>query len=144
MIFLLILFYGTANADIYFDNSLVRLGNPKTLQLKKKVLALLKWRPSDSGDGLNLSLRTDSQDAWIFQTPINPELIEFSQFFLGAVRCDNRIAELLTLAGYEVINPAFAIHAIESQSGSRSGLYDLKGAASGTGRDVLISDQYIF
>jgi len=131
-----------ANSDIYFDNSLVRLGDTRTLQLNRQVLVLTKWTPADNG--VNMNLRTDSQDAWIFQPPMNTSVIAQSDFYLGAVRCDNRIAEILHTSGHPLINPSFAIHAIELQTLQRTGIYDLKGAAMGDVRDVFFSDKHIF
>ena len=134
-----------ANSDIYFDKSLVRLGDPSTLQLNNTVLALLKWRQAADQRGPSLSLRTDSQDAWIFQPPLHDALLSKMGFYMGAVRCDNRLADILFKAGYHVINPAFAIHAIELQSFNRQGgLYDLKGSAVGDGRNVFLSDKFVF
>jgi hypothetical protein len=71
-----------ANADIYFDNSLRTFGDFSTLDLKGEVLALLKWQ--DIGNStLSLNIRTDSQDAWIFQPPLNPKVVELATFYLG-------------------------------------------------------------
>ena len=36
-----------ANADIYFDKTLMRLGYLPNLNLKKTVLALLEWQDKD-------------------------------------------------------------------------------------------------
>ena len=129
-----------ANADIYFDHTLFRLGEPDNLNLHAKgmVLSLLKW--VDRGtEGLSLPLRTDSQDAWIFQPPLSLEMAMKADFALGLdtaylsrkkpnlvryflpglPRCDNRIAFLLNEAKYTVINPAFAVRAIEIDSSQR-------------------------
>jgi hypothetical protein len=92
-----------------------------------------------------MNLRTDSQDAWIFQPPVNQAVIELSAFSMGIARCDNRIAEILATSGHHVYNPAFAIHAIELHSNQRQGsLYGIKGAAFGPGRNVLLSDRHLF
>ncbi len=153
------------NADIYFDDSLLRLGDPQTLNLHNQVLALMKWtkqpqqpqnpqsqkekfqqeQEQESHVELQLQLRTNSQDAWIFQPPLNASVVEQSDFFMGVARCDNRLADILTLSGHPVVNPAFAIHAIEIHSGVRQGsLYNPKGAPIGDVRDVLLSDRYLF
>ncbi len=132
-----------ANADVYFDNSLVRLGDLSTLRLGRQVLALTKW--INQGTDIQLQLRTNSQDAWIFQPPVNAQVLNQTAFFLGAARCDNRLAHLLASAGHELVNPAFAIHVIETHSASRQGsLYDTKGSVFGAGRDVLLSDRHLF
>jgi hypothetical protein len=149
-----------ANADIYFDETLYRLGDCSALDLHGNVLALLKWveaRPSpsssssssssDISSSISLHLRSDSQDAWIFQAPlsISPALLSSANFPFGIARCDNRIAAILKKAGHKIINPAFAIHAIEISSGSRlRNLYESKGAALGQGLNVYLTDQHMF
>ena len=86
------------------------------------------------------------QDAWIFQPPINYDVIFKSNFIMGVSRCDNVIAEILAQNGHIVNNPAFAIHAIEVHNTQREGLgsYTHKNAVLGNGREVLLSDQMIF
>lgn len=135
-----------ANSDIYFDHTLKRLvgKNNKITYFGNSVLALLKWHKQTETE-LKFLLRSDSQDAWIFQPPLNSSIIEHSDFYIGAVRCDNRLAELLVIGGHHVINPAFAIHAIEIQNTPRDGkLYNVKGSAFGEVRNLLISHQSVF
>lgn len=136
-----------ANADIYFDTSLHRLMNIKNASdsiFKSKVMALLKWKHHD--ETRSLHLRTDSQDAWIFLSPINDKVIALSNdLVIGTVRCDNRLAKIFEESGYDVINPAFAVYATEIQTPLRKeGLYDMKGAASGAGKNLLLSDMISF
>jgi predicted O-linked N-acetylglucosamine transferase (SPINDLY family) len=135
-----------ANSDIYFDHTLKRLVGKynKITYFGNTVLTLLKWHKQTETE-LKFLLRSDSQDAWIFQPPLNSSIIDHSDFYIGAVRCDNRLAELLVIGGHHVINPAFAIHAIEIQNTPRDGkLYNVKGSAFGDVRNVLISHQSIF
>ena len=135
----------TANADIYFDRSLQLFGDPNTLDLNGGVLALLKYTENNQGYA-TLNVRTDSQDAWIFQPPINSSVILKSNFIMGAPSCDNVIAEILSECGHIVSNPAFAIHAVEVHNSEREGLgyYSPKNAVVGKARDVLLSDQMLF
>jgi hypothetical protein len=129
---------------------------------------------SHSGEVTNIGMliKCDSQDAWIFRAPIGPTetasisaaqlpndagqpwnqtMLNFltdSNFYLGAPRCDNRIAAVLTEAGYEVTNPAMAVRAIEAQSyildNLRGALYGLDGQVLGTGRNVFVTDEFVF
>ncbi len=139
-----------ANADIFFDNSLVRLckSPPALVNLTNKVFALGTWAEKTFPDdkiGLSLTLRTDSQDAWIFRPPLSPLVSSYSDFNLGAVRADNVLAAILAASGYEVSNPMFGIHAIESDRRHRQGnLYDVGGAAFGPVSNVLLSDKLTF
>lgn len=135
-----------ANADVFFDASIVRLQESSNSFWYKRAMALLKWQ--DNGSGISLTLRTDSQDAWIFQSPfVAPSnVIKNMDFVLGAPRCDNRLAHLISIsAGYDLINPAFGVHAIELQRYHRSqGLYGMEGAIPGDVQSLLISDRMIY
>src|SRR5690349_16771770 len=130
------------NADIYFDNTLLQLeGATNGLQLGRKVYSLLKWH--DRENGLTLNLRTDSQDAWLFQSPVDSAVVDLSNFNMGIPRCDNRLAYILHSNNYTLLNTVFAIHAIEKQSAPRIGtLYSMKDAAQGEIMNVLLSDIY--
>ena len=147
------------------------------LNLTGRLLALLKWHDHDPGEkwergekgekegedgdeSIYLTLRTDSQDAWVFQPPVRTmitnnthidtninSIVAQSDFYLGIPRCDNRIAEIFVSNGYIVLNPTFAVHAIEIHNSIRKNspiLYTTKGAVHGKGRDILLSDIFIF
>ena len=171
-----------ANADIYFDDTLSRLGDLTYLNLTGRILALLKWhdhgekwerdekgdKGEEGDESIYLTLRTDSQDAWVFQPPVRTmtannthtnntnvdnntvsanSIIAQSDFYLGIPRCDNRIAEIFISNGYIVLNPTFAVHAIEIHNSIRKNspiLYTTKGAVHGKGRDILLTDIFIF
>ena len=91
-----------SNSDIYFDQSLQEVIQKKSSPLDPNlVLALSTWSPNDVDGKLSLSLRSDSQDAWIMTSPVSNEIIEQSEFPLGVARCDNRLAKLLIDAGYK-------------------------------------------
>jgi hypothetical protein len=158
------------NADIYFDESLYRVlyaarhhrveasafdtvrlmegtADSKSSWIPHRfpnntVLALLRWQHDTAGT-ISLTLRTDSQDAWLFQSPVPEVLVSASDFPLGVPRCDNRLAFLFHRLGYRILNPAFDIHAIEyatSASELREGLYDIKNSVPGDVRNVLVDD----
>ena len=168
-----------ANADIYFDETLRKLPPPiaglspsdnpsasstnamfagKRRYWHNTVLALSKWIDKGVREHFQLYLRTDSQDAWIFQAPLmytpdssagDDDLSEkqLLDFPIGLVRCDNRIAYVLSkdihysARNYSVINTPFVIHAIEYDKRPRqSGMYDTGGAIIGEGKSLLISD----
>lgn len=138
--------------------------------LNSTVLALLKWidnwdsesssssscssssnGTSISNSGIKMHLRTDSQDAWVFQPPISQYVLQKSDFLLGMPRCDNRIAQVFHEAGYNVVGAALLVQAIEIQAtvrpteGTGSGaLYGMKKAVFGKTRDVLLSDRFDF
>ena len=144
----------TANSDIYFDESLYRLGNMSKTLNKQTVFALTKWvtvNDDVKGQGiqgvqmkpeypsLNLILRIESQDAWIFKVPMAQQVIDHSTFHIGKSRCDNALAAVFVQCGYAVYNPAFAIRAIEIDSrGRKQSLYDA------TGVDLSVGSSYVF
>jgi hypothetical protein len=83
-----------ANADIFFDTSLNTILSRDGSVLNKTVLALSKWIPHDE-TSFTIPLRVDSQDAWIYTSPMAEPVITDANFFLGAPRCDNRLARIL-------------------------------------------------
>jgi hypothetical protein len=90
-----------SNSDIYFDHSLEEMTARRPLPLPTDlVLALSTWTPSGSGSSLALSLRSDSQDAWLLTAPVAPEIVKQADFYFGAPRCDNRIAKIFMTSGY--------------------------------------------
>ncbi|CAN0159173.1 unnamed protein product [Ascophyllum nodosum] len=133
-----------ANSDIFFDETLLRLGSPATLDMEGKVFALGAWKsklvPSKTGSsGVSFDIgsttlapesdfipRIDSQDAWIFRSPLSGSVKEASDFEMGRPRCDGRLAQVLTDAGYTVTNPSLSLvahhlHSSHSDSVGNSG-----------------------
>ena len=112
------------------------------------MLALLRWQKKDKGRredaSITVNMRTDSQDAWVFQAPFKAVgLLEFMDFPLGVPRCDNRMVYLLEAANYTVLDPVFAVRAIEQQSQRRPGeLYDTKHSVFGSVKNLFISDLF--
>jgi len=142
-----------ANADIYFDDTLASIRHSSLSQwpsaingrphqtdapVKPKLIALSKWRPKDQY--ISLLLRVESQDAWIFTLPIPDEIVEITNFNLGAPRCDNRLAKIFQEFDYDVLNPVFLIHAIESQANLKNIMnYDYFSSVPGTTSPVLFT-----
>ena len=98
-----------ANNDIYFDSTLKLLDE---FNMTKKCLALLRYDiQSDNSSSKIFKFggvaRADSQDSWIFKTPIL--IPPTSDFYFGIPGCDNRISYLLHKEGYTVSNPALDI-----------------------------------
>lgn len=95
---------------------------------------------------LKLRLRVDSQDAWVFSTPVPNDVVQRSDFFVGQARCDNAIASLFHDAGYSVENRAFALRAIEMDTRGRPlSLYSNAGIDTDIiSKWVLFSDDFTF
>ena len=89
-----------ANADIYFDDSLVEILEKLR---RDTVYALLRWDASPDGSAV-LKPRIDSQDTWIFHSPVRIARNKGMDFEIGRLRSDNRIAATLIDANYRVVN----------------------------------------
>jgi hypothetical protein len=93
-----------ANADIYFDRGIARVG---AIDLRDILLCLSRWNVGRDGSA-RLFEHGESQDAWIFDAPIRPFP---SDFVLGVPGCDNRLAWEAEAAGLAVDNPARSVRA---------------------------------
>ena len=94
----------TANADIFFDESLARL---RDYDLEGKLLCLSRWDVEPDGSE-HLFEHPSSQDAWIFKAPIPPFHCDFH---LGMLGCDNRLAWEAQQAGLRLSNPSRSLRA---------------------------------
>lgn len=91
-----------ANTDIYFDETILKVNEYKSLS--PICFALTRWEvEKDRTTFLN---RVDSQDSWIVKG--KPNHVN-GGFCLGVAGCDNAIANRLYVAGYNVINPSKTI-----------------------------------
>lgn len=110
------------------------------------MLALLKWQADKSDPAAlpHLSIRTDSQDAWIFRSPLPDSVAAAADFFLGQPKCDNRLVHIFQQAGYNVINPVFAVRAIEYPYEFAVPVYDAQQSVSGEVSDLLLADTVDF
>jgi hypothetical protein len=102
-----------ANADIAFEDAAIAVLDKWRIP-EGTAIALSRWDTPPRGPAV-LNDRNDSQDSWIFRGPVRPGLR--GDFPVGAVRCDNRLARELELAGYSVINPAFSIRSFHVHAG---------------------------
>jgi hypothetical protein len=91
-----------ANADIFFDESLQLLEN---ISLKNLFLVLTRWDITKNNPRLRQCY--DSQDVWIFSTPLKK--FNNSTFQLGTIACEGIIQYQARSAGLEVINPSLEI-----------------------------------
>ena len=94
-----------ANADLYFDQASLQASLSRLKQ--DTVYALLRWDVLPDRSSV-LRPRTDSQDAWVFASPLRvaPHATAFQ---IGRLRSDNRLAAALQDAGYRVINNPWQI-----------------------------------
>lgn len=92
------------NGDVYFDQGLDVV---RSIDLTGRCLALTRWNVLPDGTSeLHRHGYGWSQDSWIFRGTVR--CMESATFNLGLNRCDNRIAQLLSQAGYELLNPCLS------------------------------------
>lgn len=113
-----------ANGDIYFNYTLALLA---PINLTGKFVALTRWNVKD--DSLvPYTYRghpiTDSQDAWIFQTPIKAFCPE--DIYMGTWRCDVRTAYYAQQAGLKVLNPCRSVQCCHMHASEIRNYHTLK------------------
>jgi hypothetical protein len=102
-----------ANADVFFEAAeIARLGDPATLDLDGRVLALLRWEwacplpiAATAAEAAAIAIAADGRgDACArLRAPLaNLPRIDVE---LGRAKCDNHVAALLEGAGYSLSSP---------------------------------------
>lgn len=117
-----------SNADIYFDDSLKCINDMED----DYFVALSRNDILNHPVSKDEMLRDCSQDSWFIKTnkPIPKQLIEDSDFYLGEVRCDNRIAFWCLVNGYKPINPCLLFTGQHIHKNFDTRTYDPDGDAS--------------
>ena len=93
-----------ANADIEFDDTLSHITDET---VRNKFIALNRWEMDANGDYQQFRHNIgDSQDSWIFKTPIQ---IQNADFRMGQLGCDNRITHMAYDIKMDVINPSYQV-----------------------------------
>jgi hypothetical protein len=98
-----------SNSDIYFDNTLSKISNKV---MNNNFFALLRYDETVNGKKEIFTRfnepRNDSQDCWIFKSPLNIDLnkINFSFRTLG---CDSLFAKYIFDTGINISNPCLDI-----------------------------------
>jgi hypothetical protein len=99
-----------SNSDIYFDESLSKIGFDN---IKDSFYALLRYDEDSNGDKQIFrhfdEARSDSQDSWIFESPLQIDYNEID-FEFGTLGCDNIFASKVHESGFlKVSNPCYDI-----------------------------------
>jgi len=108
-----------SNSDIFFDHSLNYLHR---IGLRGKFFALTRVDLTSEGTyRFNEWTAPICQDTWIFQPPLDPKLVERSDFYFGWRGCDNHVAWLFREFDYHIVNPCLKIitrhvHATEKRN----------------------------
>lgn len=105
-----------SNSDIYFDNSLININNTT---ISNNVFALLRYDESPNGVhslySENGSPRSNSQDCWIFKSPLKIDTTRID-FEFGTLGCDNVFANVIYSSGIYISNPCYDIKSIHLHS----------------------------
>ena len=114
-----------ANGDIFFDETLKVI---EGVDLGNTLICLSRWDIKEDKEAL--FNRPDSQDSWIFTSPINKKVEEEAVFFLGRIGCDNKLAWIAHAAGMKLTNPARQIitkhlHMVDYRTYVRANALDL-------------------
>jgi hypothetical protein len=101
-----------SNSDIYFNKTLSIINDKN---INNNFYALLRY---DENEDSSLSIfklhnipRDDSQDCWIFKSPLNIDL-SLLNFSLGTLGCDSVFAYIAHNSGLKVSNPSLDIISI--------------------------------
>lgn len=103
-----------ANSDIYFEVKDLKhvIATYNRHPAKERLcFALTRWDLLPDNHSIEFMNRADSQDTWMFYGAV-PQ-IDGADFYVGGVAgCDNKIAYLLALAGFQVCNPSLEVRTI--------------------------------
>lgn len=95
-----------SNSDIYFDDTLELVKGMKP----NECYALSRHEVNEDGsEGMFIQKNGDSSDVWVFKGKIQP--MSYTDFGLGILGTDNRIAYEIKQAGYNITNPCLDIKA---------------------------------
>jgi hypothetical protein len=117
-----------ANSDIAFDETLAAI---KGIDWKDTLVCLSRTEPDGSPPEWmpGQHWADNSQDAWMFRSPIKPFPCDWK---LGTEGCDNVLAYEATRAGLRLVNPWFDVKAWHlHDSGVRRNFVRRDGAPSG-------------
>lgn len=99
-----------SNSDIYFDNTLSKINN---FNITNNCFALLRY--DEQIDHYTKKIftrhnipRNDSQDCWIFRSPLNIDISKVN-FAFGTMGCDSIFANIIYESGITISNPCFDI-----------------------------------
>lgn len=114
-----------ANSDIFLDKSVPAL--VRILESRPEAfVALSRWEEESPGAAPTLHPRPHwSQDTWALSgaRPVDPALRARLAIPLGVPRCDNKVAYLFSVHGWEVLNPCWFVRSIHVHATGERG-YD--------------------
>jgi hypothetical protein len=100
-----------SNSDIYFDNSISKINHRN---INNHCFALLRYDEDENDNSIKKIFtrfnepRDDSQDCWIFKSPLNIDL-NIINFSFGTLGCDSILATNIYESGLKISNPSLDI-----------------------------------
>lgn len=98
-----------SNSDIYFDETLSKINNNN---IKDNFFALLRYDEQEDGSKKIFTRydipRDDSQDCWIFNSPLNIDLNKLN-FSFRTLGCDSIFSTIVHQSNINVSNPSYDI-----------------------------------
>lgn len=98
-----------SNSDIYFDETLSKINN---YNIKDNLFALLRYDEEEDGSKKIFTRhnipRDDSQDCWIFKSPLNVDITKLN-FSFRTLGCDSIFSTIVQDANINVSNPCYDI-----------------------------------
>jgi hypothetical protein len=105
-----------SNSDIYFDETLEKINNTT---ITNNVFALLRYDQNVDNSlflySENNRPRINSQDSWIFKSPLKIDINRID-FEFGVLGCDNAFANVIYTSGIYISNPCYDIKTIHVHS----------------------------
>ena len=99
------------NNDISFDETLNEISG---FDLEGHFICLTRWDVLHD-NSLRFKrparIRKNSQDAWIFKSPVPSKMIDKGGFYMGRPGCDGMVSYLATISGLKVFNPSLIVRA---------------------------------
>ena len=87
------------NSDIVLTEDIAKLNK---VHMKNAFICLSRWNESGEtreGGG-------DSQDTWVFKSPVDEGLVKMADYNMGTQFCDSVLSYLACLNGYMLFNPS--------------------------------------
>ena len=97
------------NNDISFDESLDLIISSEDFDLSGHFICLTRWdvmRDNSLRFKQPARIRKNSQDAWIFKSPLPLKMVEKGEFYMGRPGCDGMTSYLAAISGLKILNPS--------------------------------------
>jgi len=88
-----------ANSDIIITEDIEKLNK---IRMNDVFICLSRWNST----GETREAGADSQDTWVFKSPVREGVVELADYHMGTQFCDNVLSYLAYNSGYVMFNPS--------------------------------------